>query len=609
MVCKIGLRDHNRRRLGIVDRSSADFVGIRFGRGRHVDGIRKLMLLHLEEVRIPDDLTATANVVILRRNVIDVDLTEDGFRDEARVYDRFRGDLFFGIRALLDPLLKDLAGHEGILGHLTDGITGGAEILEQLFYCRSIVTIDHKLNAELIVKRRFQGKVGVNGLTAHVFRSVRIPALEVLAFDHRIRGREFQRLLKIIFIGLIHLTLNHKNDGEFCLGILSPDVENPAALHRSISMYLVGEISAAVYPLAGMIGLGGNRGYFIQAVAGIRINGFGGNQRSLIFFIEINGINDFIIVGNDGSISIGYPCRVDPAAGNRDLVTLAALDDFADGPEGVIVLTGNHGGKIIADGFALDDFHSLMDLSIPVIECDGPGILAPSALCHIHRRGVGHHIVGETGGVAADIALVAYDGPQFAGRATITLVREMPDTGAGIVIFIDKIEHDGLAAGGLPVLLAVQDLYIQDLFIGKIHFVLIPDRPDILIGIRPSIGRDLQPGILGQALAGHRYNGRSDRIENRLLEVEVDRERIGINDIRLVLLFRFGLALFRRRGRDAFLRDRTLNLIPVPGSQHRRGEQAQHKYEREQDRKYAFLHCVFPPDANIKRSFIPCNFL
>ena len=175
----------------------------------------------------------------------------------------------------------------------------------------------------------------------------------------------------------------------------------------------------------------------------------------------------------------------------------------------------------------------------------------------------------------------------------------MPDTGAGTIISVDEIKDDGFIPLGLPGLLAVHDLYIQDLFIIKIHHILIPDRLDIPVGIRSAIGRDRQPGILGQILAGHRYDGRSDRIKDRLLRVEIERDRIGIDDISLVLLPLFGLALSRRRGRDAFLRDRTLNRVPVPGGKHRRGEQAQHEYEREQDREYPFLHCVFPPDANV----------
>ena len=99
------------------------------------------MGLHLQKVRVPDDLgTAVVQIVVFRGDLINVDRTEDGHGDEALIYDRSSGDFFFRIRTLLDPLLEDLAGNKGILRHRADGLAGAAEILEELLDRGAVVS-------------------------------------------------------------------------------------------------------------------------------------------------------------------------------------------------------------------------------------------------------------------------------------------------------------------------------------------------------------------------------------------------------------------------------------------------------------------------------------
>ncbi|MBP5349032.1 MAG: hypothetical protein J6Z13_01575, partial [Clostridia bacterium] len=92
-----------------------DFFGICLcGRGS-VDCIREILPLHLEQIRVENNLSAFANIIVFRRDVIDINRTEDGNNGHAVAHDRIGGDL--GIRSLHDPLLEDLSCHEGILRH------------------------------------------------------------------------------------------------------------------------------------------------------------------------------------------------------------------------------------------------------------------------------------------------------------------------------------------------------------------------------------------------------------------------------------------------------------------------------------------------------------
>ena len=261
----------------------------------------------------------------------------------------------------------------------------------------------------------------------------------------------------------------------------------------------------------------------------------------------------------------------------------------------------------LADGFIQLDIDRLYepcifaasDVEVNLIEVPyGPGGLAALGAVLLD---VAHDIDGEAVDFAADAAILGAEGNKF--RIAGVIFREMPDTGIlAILIIIIKSQGDRLLGrSGLPGLaIPIPDGEIQHQSVRQLSPLMCLDRLNIAIRLFDRVSNQLSTL---RHFAGH-YNRNASRNAigskpDRLLRIKLDRLCIMIDDISFVLLCRFGLSLSRRRGRDAFLRDRTLHHVPVPGGQHRRGEQAQHEYEREQDREYTFLHCVFPPDANV----------
>ena len=110
----------------------------------------------------------------------------------------------------------------------------------------------------------------------------------------------------------------------------------------------------------------------VQAVAGTGIDGFGRNYLGLgIVSIESYSIGNLVIVRNYSRIFGRNITAIDTGTGYTDLWSLATLNNFTDGPIGVIVLAGNRRGKLIADGFAFCNHYRLINFGITIIEGNG----------------------------------------------------------------------------------------------------------------------------------------------------------------------------------------------------------------------------------------------
>ena len=173
----------NGRRFRIIDGGAGDLVGIGLSGGGRGDGIGQLVSLHLHEVNVEDNLSAViVQIVVFRGDVVYIDGAELSNGNDVAIDDRISGD--FRVGALNDPLLKDLAGHEGVLGHGADGFAGIAEILRQALGFSAVIVHNDEVDIILIGKLCRQREVAGDALATSIFRFTNIPADEVLALDN-----------------------------------------------------------------------------------------------------------------------------------------------------------------------------------------------------------------------------------------------------------------------------------------------------------------------------------------------------------------------------------------------------------------------------------------
>ena len=474
VIVEIGFYDFNRRRFRIVDRRAGDLVGIRLRRGGRRDRIRQLAVFYLQKFGAEDDFTGITDIVVVHREVINIDGTELRNGDDVAADDRIRSD--FGFSALNDPLLEDLALNERILRHGADGFARGAEILGQgLDDGLAVVGKNDEPYIVLIGEACLKREVGGDRLAARVLRFADIPADEVLAFDHRV-GRQFELIVFIIRIGLIDFRAVHERDGEYGLVVFRPDV------HVSGHGDLVGEVAAAVDPLAGVALLCRNGRNVVQTVAGVRVNGLCRQDRGLFrILIEGDGVGDLLVIRNDGRVARGNVRCADAGTGHADLLALTAGNDLADRPICGIIFTRDRCGELIADGFALHNVNRGMHFGVAVIERDLPGLEVLRLDRHVSRDGrfgghffaAGNPLVEDAafgsfgiGGKRADRLAVAdesrlddrvtvheRDGPRSADLIRIDVLRIRREVDAVLARLTDIV-----VARGIPSAVAVGDL-------------------------------------------------------------------------------------------------------------------------------------------------------
>ena len=325
------------------------------------------MIFDLHEIGVENDLvTVAVEVVVLSRNVVDVNVAELGLNGHIAINNGLASDLSVG--SLNDPLFKDLTGNERILRHGANCLASGTVVLGHKLG-RGITVRDDESNIVVILELCLDGKVGGDGHACSNINRFAInsghPLDEGLALNHRVLGKR-KGITGIVGVGLVGLATVHERDSEGVLVILGP--------HLGISSdgHVVAEVAATVDPLARVTGLGGNGRNIIQAIVGVDSDSLGGDLGSLVLLIEGHRVADLVVVRNDGSVSFGNPRRADSGTGYLSLFTLSTLDNLANGPVGVPVLASDSRRKLIANGFALRDLYGVIHFGITVIERDGP---------------------------------------------------------------------------------------------------------------------------------------------------------------------------------------------------------------------------------------------
>ena len=300
---KLRFRNRHSRRFRIVDRGAGYLVGICFGGGRRGNRVRQLVGLHLQQVGVENDLAATAVVIVLGSDVVDRDRAENRDDRHALVNHRVCGDI--GFSALSDPLLKDLAGHEGVLRHNADGLAGRTVILGELLFYGSVIIEDHEADIVLIRESGLQLEVGCNAFAALVLGLARKPADEVLALHNRCGGKG-QRITTIVGVGLVDVGPDNKLNGEDILVILCPNGKRSVRFRFLIDMDIVAENTASVHPPAIITVLYRHLRNVIQAVAGVCSDRPGGNDIRLFSIrIECDRIGDLVVIRDNLCIGSG----------------------------------------------------------------------------------------------------------------------------------------------------------------------------------------------------------------------------------------------------------------------------------------------------------------
>ena len=344
-VCLIHL---NRRRRGIVDRGAGDLVGTRLRGGGSSNGVGKIVLFHLQEVRVEDNLSAVVvQIVVFDRDVVDRDLTEDSHGNDIAVDDRIRGHFLTG--SLIDPLLKDLAGNEGGLRQGADGLSRCPEVLEQPFG-RAAFLLNDEADIVRVVEhgrdRHVAGHLCCAGDVVAVFID---PLDKFFALYHGIGGQGADGMPLVNGHRIMdRLFIDHKGDGDDRLVVSLPDARVRGDLDT------VGKFTAAVCPVSKVAVLDGDGRDVVQAVAGSRIDRLGCDHRLLVFPVESDSVGERIIVRTDGHIfadRVGVAFLTDPSALVRLEARILAVGSRASGPVGNIILTLDNRGH--ADNSAI----------------------------------------------------------------------------------------------------------------------------------------------------------------------------------------------------------------------------------------------------------------
>ena len=357
----------NRRCLRIIDGSAGDLVGIGLRRSRSRDSIGQFAALHLHEVSIEDDFTVSADIVILRGDVVDIDRAE--YRDDSYALgnDRFSINNSFGI--LNNPLFKNLTGYKGILRHSADGLACIPEILRQTLLC-SIFLLNDESDKQHVFEHGRNGHVASHCCSVDNIISVFVdPLFKILALNSGIGG-QFQcvtfiicfSLIDIVFIACVCNLVGNSKDVRI---ILSPNV------HIGCDSDIIVEVSAAVYPFPVITVPCRYRWNTIQAIACIDIDRSGCNSLSLVFIrIESNGISDLVIIRNDVQVGNDNKAFINSITSRPfSLLPFTAAGVNTDGPKRDVILAVDS-GRESADRLLVID-HASVNHTFTVSSTEG----------------------------------------------------------------------------------------------------------------------------------------------------------------------------------------------------------------------------------------------
>ena len=307
IVIEIAFFNRDGRRFRIVNRRAGDLVGGCLRGGRSGNRIRNLVVFSLKQVRVEDEILASViYIIVFGRDLVDLNGTEDRYRSKASIDDRISRYLFFS--PLFDPLLEYLSGHEGILRHGPNGFSSGAKVLGEafIFTGTGIRGENHEVHIELIFKLSNKSQVGCDRLAAIIFGLTYIPTLEILAFNHRISGK-LQFIILVVSICLVCFAFNIIGDGKDILIVVRPNGQRSisfVALIQSTDPVVKARCFAiiVVHPGTNRTGFRWDIRNVIQAVAGVRSNGFGRYYLRLVFIIESDRIGDLGMFRNDDRV-------------------------------------------------------------------------------------------------------------------------------------------------------------------------------------------------------------------------------------------------------------------------------------------------------------------
>ena len=363
---KIGFGYFNYGSSGVICSGSLHLLRIGISAGRGSDGVRRLKLsrLHLDQVRIENYfITAVIQIVVFCCDFINLHRVEHSNNYHVLSNDGIRID--FGLRAIInDPLIKDLARNERILRHGADSFAVTAEILRKALD-HGFPILDNEGYRKLFAELGNQREIRSDLLTAGVLRFSDIPARKVLAFHNRVvgQGQGIAGIIGIGMIGFFILIAQLKGDSEDILFVFRPYAGIRGNSHG------VGKVATRIDPLAGVTFLGRNRRNVIEAVGSIGVDSFCINNRRFIFLIEGYGVGDQIVVGNDRSVLGRNECVINTILNGCGTMVINGTHS----PVGSIILAGDGGGQLIANGLTLHHINHLINLRVTVIEGDRPG--------------------------------------------------------------------------------------------------------------------------------------------------------------------------------------------------------------------------------------------
>ena len=359
-------------------------------------GIGQLIQLQLNDVGVEENLitglfTGIGHIVALDRQLIDLNVAEHRDGGHVAGNDRFGGDYrLSGVAVFIRqyPLLEDLAGHERILGHLANGLAGGAEVLGETLLGLVVMLHDEVHGIHIGEHRRDRHIAGHRCANGNLIAVLVDPLVKLLAFDRGFRGK-LQLFVLIICIGRVNV-LNvfavlqlqrFERNGEDVLLIRGPDIR--VAMYR----HHVGEIALSVHPPAKAAALGGNRRHIVHAVVGIRGDRLGGQDlRFGCILIEGHRISDLFVIRTDGQIRGDRNGAGSNPRGWDPFAILAALPDFAVGPVCDVILTLNQIGGRQGDLRPVVHRPGFQQSGVSVIELDRPYLDIGRFYGHIRRR-------------------------------------------------------------------------------------------------------------------------------------------------------------------------------------------------------------------------------
>ena len=313
--------------------------------------------------------TVVGLIPVIDRDRIRFNLFENCYRSEVSGDYCIRCN--FSFSAFDDPFYELLAGYKWRLRHSLDPVALSSEVLGECLLYSSVIVQHDELYGVHVSESSLKFYISIDYFAAGVLCLSGIPADKLMTFLYRSCWK-FNRSSLGVFISLIcflcaveHVFVGHS---KVCSLILGPDS------HIAAGRNAVGEVSAAVYPFPGVSVPDRYLRDIVQAIAGVDVDRPRRERRcSTFILIESDGVGDLGIVRNYNSISSRYIAAGDPVSCDLDLRALCSLDDLAESPVSVIVLTGNRIRHLAADRFTLGDFYCFVDFRVSVVESHGPG--------------------------------------------------------------------------------------------------------------------------------------------------------------------------------------------------------------------------------------------